>query len=143
MKLDKDEYRMQACVMFAKGYTVQEVAKACNCSPTTAAKYKRERAELIQACRESLVKHTLPLAVKARQDLVEEYVDKKKRAKMPPDVRKHAHDHIMATHKAAGVYPDTQQASVIVKELNVDNKTLNVKAISSDKFMVELRKLIE
>jgi len=141
--LDADGKKVHAAVMFAKGATVREVAQEFGCSPGTAAKYKKDRADLIKACRESLVSHTLPIAVEVRKQLVEEYNDPKRRLKMPIDIRRQAHEHVMATHKAAGVYPDNQTASVVVEELNVDNRKLNVSAVTSDNFMKELRKLIE
>lgn len=142
LKLDKVGMRVHAAVMFAQGASVTEVATACGVSRGTAHKYKQDRAGMIKACQQSLVEHTLPLANRVRQDLIEAYADPKRRGRMPQDVRRQAHEHVMATHRAAGVYPDNQQAQVVVHEMTVDRKTLNIGAIPPEKFMMELRKLI-
>ena len=139
--LEEPVNKAKAAVMLASGVTGREVARRFDLSDSAVSDFKRRNLALIERLQQQFIEKALPDAQRTARRLVKQYSHPKARAKLPADIRQHAHQHVMETMKAAGLYPGNQSISIQKLSIQDHSQSINIDAIPDEELFERLMKL--
>lgn len=123
----------------ACGATQQEVAECTGVSTPTVKSFQEQHKALIDGLRDQFIRKDLPLASKARHDLLKQYSTRTGRKSMDSEDKRAANQHVVKAHESAGLYPGRQ--SGVQVQVNTQVNTLQAEQLSEDKVFETLMKL--
>lgn len=142
-KLSSPQQTKRAVGLLAAGHSEREVARAMGCHQSSVQGFKKKNKELIEKEQQRFLE-VMPTAVDTAINLIREYNDPKKRAKLTHLVQGHAHVHTMEALRTFGIYQSTGQPQIIENlTITEDNRSITVNVASKEEIFDRVMELVK